>query len=102
MAGVQLNSVFLFSLSQAMSESLIFEKNKHFLPYYLLEAAPKWRTEFANHHVIISTIYLLIYHSRGVFSTKREKSRELAADLTIEIQTVSKVSREGVMRRFHE
>ena len=33
MAGVQLNSVFLFSPSQAMSESRIFEQNKHFLLY---------------------------------------------------------------------
>ena len=33
MAGVQLNSVFLFSPSQAVSESRIFEQEYHFLQY---------------------------------------------------------------------
>ena len=35
LAGVQLNSVFLFSPSQAMSESRIFEQEYHFLRYYI-------------------------------------------------------------------
>ena len=36
MAGVQLNAVFLFSPSQAVSESGIFEQEYHFLRYRVL------------------------------------------------------------------
>ena len=39
MAGVQLNFVFLYSPSEAMSESRIFEQNKHFLRYCTLFVA---------------------------------------------------------------
>ena len=39
MAGVQLNSVFLFSPSQAVSESRIFEQEYHFLQYLFYKNA---------------------------------------------------------------
>ena len=53
MAGVQLNSVFIFSPSQAVNESRIFEQEYHILRYFGDHVRKLYKTHFINFSGII-------------------------------------------------
>ena len=73
MAGAQLNSVFPFSPSQAVSESRIFEQEYHFLQYLFYENAGT-KILFLLHDSGIDDPHKIAFKSR--ISPNQQKSSE--------------------------
>ena len=84
LAWVQLNSVFLFSPSQAMSESGVFERIQHFLRYHLLSTVSMCVIVEENSTGDISSIHIVDF---SVFLHLQKSSQRRPKRSQLHVQT---------------